>query len=250
MSSSTELMWGELSRANELNPAQRHRWRLIVEEAARVSDLSASPTIIDLGCGSGRLLSRIRAASPKARLLGFDVDSRALELARHAVPDAEFHQADLSGGDASAGALQQQADVVLCSEVIEHLENPERAVRLARALLKPGGAFIVTVPVGTITAIDRAIGHLRHYTLERMQSLLEGDGFRVRRSYLWGFPFHTLFRVAVGMVSGVPTGCTDENFSAPAAFAFRVLNGFFYLNAKSRRWGRQLVAIAVPDSGV
>jgi SAM-dependent methyltransferase len=247
LSASTELMWGELSLANKLNPAQRHRWRLIVEEVRRSVALTQSPLVVDLGCGSGTLLSRIRTVVPGARLIGFDVERKALELAHQAVPGGEFTLADLSAADFDAGELRGKADVVLCSEVLEHLEQPEHAVRRALTLLKPGGVFVVTVPVGTITAFDRAIGHLRHYTLGAAETLLTANGFRVDRSYLWGFPFHSLFRFAVGLTGAVPSQCTDQNFGLLPTLVFRVLDRLFYFNVKSRRWGRQLVAVSVPD---
>jgi SAM-dependent methyltransferase len=246
MTASTELMWRDFSRANALNPAQRHRWRLIIDEVQRSVARTEAPVVVDLGCGSGTLLGKIRKASAGARLVGLDIEPRALELARKAVPDAEFHEVDLSGGEITGG-LAGQADVVLCSEVLEHLDDPERAVRLAHSLLRPGGVFIVTVPAGTITPFDRAIGHVRHYDLSSISSLLGQGPFGLRRLYLWGFPFHSLFRFAVGLFRSTPAQWTDEHFGTSTVVIFRVLDWLFYLNAKSRRWGRQVVAVAVPN---
>jgi SAM-dependent methyltransferase len=239
-------MWRDFSRANALNPAQRHRWRLILREIARRNARHAAPTVVDLGCGSGTLLGRIGRAVPAARLVGLDIETRALELARRAVPRAEFHQVDLSGEEPDPGPLAGSADVAVCSEVLEHLDNPGRAVRLARSLLKPDGLFVVTVPAGPITAFDRAIGHVRHYDLAAVESLLTAGGFDVVRLYRWGYPFHTLFRIAVGMCPDVPAQFTDDRVGRGTEAAFRLLNVLFYLNAKSRRVGRQIVAAAVP----
>jgi SAM-dependent methyltransferase len=246
VTASTELLWRELSRANLLNPAQRHRWRLVIDEVSKSVDLQGSPVVVDLGCGSGTLLARVSQVSKTARLVGLDIEPRALDLARKAVPGAEFHELDLSGGVADLGALAGQADVVLCSEVLEHLDHPDRAVRLAQSLLRPGGVFIATVPSGAMTPFDRAIGHVRHYDLPAFSSLIGDGGFDVRRLYLWGFPFHTLFRILVGMFRTIPSQWTDEHFSATTAMVFRVLDWLFYLNGKSRRWGRQVVSVAVP----
>lgn len=249
MTASTELMWRELSRANMLNPAQRHRWRLIIAEVGKSVNLQAAPLVVDLGCGSGTLLSRIRETSKTARLLGLDIEPRALELARKAVPDADFRQLDLSGGIPNLDELQGKADVVLCSEVLEHLEHPENAVQLAQSLLKPGGVFIATVPSGTITPFDRAIGHLRHYDLPSFRALISGGGFDVRRLYLWGFPFHSLFRFAVGLFKSMPSQWTDDHFSPATAFVFRVLDVLFHFNGKSRRFGRQVISVSTTPTG-
>ena len=235
-----EHLWGGFSVANELNPAQRHRWRLVVNE---LTALPPAATVVDLGCGSGLLLSRIAAARPQGRFVGIDADPTALRYAAGRLPSAEWIQADL---DADGVAPVRDADAVVCSEVLEHLETPLHAVQLARRVLRPGGRFVVTVPAGPVTPFDRAIGHRKHFTLEMIDALLVAGGFRVVRSYYWGFPFHTLFRIGVGALPSAVDGFSDERVGAPQRAVFRILDSLFYLNAKSRRAGRQIVAVAEP----
>jgi SAM-dependent methyltransferase len=202
--------------------------------------------IVDLGCGSGTLLRLLAGHVPAARCAGLDVEPLALDLAKKALPAAEFHELDLADPEASVPeSLRGKADVVVCSEVLEHLENPRIAVALGRTLLRDGGRMVVTVPSGTVTAFDRAIGHVRHYDLDSFEKILERDDLAVERSYRWGFPFHSLFRVLVGFAGVAPSQCTDANFGLLATVAFRVLDWLFYLNARSRVLGRQLVAVAV-----
>jgi SAM-dependent methyltransferase len=249
MNSSTELMWSGFSRANALNPAQRHRWRLVVREVFRKGRLPAGAVVADLGCGSGTLLVELRRRAEKLRCIGLDVEPLALDLARKAVPDGEFHRVDLSAPVLSED-LQGAADVVVCSEVLEHLDNPGAAVDLARSLLRPGGIFVVTVPAGSITRFDLAIGHVRHYAPSSVAALIERPGLRIVKVYRWGFPFHSLFRAAIGMFRVVPSQYTDAHFGARAAIVFQLLDWLFFLNVKSRRVGRQLVAVAVRNPDV
>jgi len=235
-----ERLWSGFSVANELNPAQRHRWRLVVSE---LTTLPPAATVVDLGCGSGLLLSRIAAARPAGRLLGVDADPTALRYAAERLPSAQLVRADL---DAETAEPLAEADAVVCSEVIEHLERPLHAVRLARRLLRPGGRFVVTVPAGPVTAFDRAIGHRKHFTLPAIEELLVSGGFRIVRSYYWGFPFHTLFRIGVGALPSAAGGFSDDRLGGWQRAVFRLLDALFYLNAKSRRAGRQIVAVAEP----
>jgi SAM-dependent methyltransferase len=235
-----EELWGNFSLANELSPAQRHRWRLVVHE---LRDLPRNGVVVDLGCGSGALLSRIGLAFPGARLVGIDMEPRALALARRRLPSAELVQGDL---DADSGAvLVRGADAVVCSEVLEHLATPERALCLAREILRPGGRVVVTVPAGAMNDFDRAIGHRKHYRPDELTALMTGAGFGDIRASAWGFPFHTLFRIALAVAPGTTERFSDEKIGVFHLALFHLLNALFYLNMRSARFGRQLIATGV-----
>jgi SAM-dependent methyltransferase len=236
-------MWRGFGRAAALNPAQRHRWRLLAE-AARRSVQAANPVIVDLGCGSGQLLAAIARALPGSRRVGIDRSRDALALAQANDPQAQWLLADLESAAAVAGAPVGSSALVLCSEVLEHLDAPERTVALARGLLAPGGRFLVTVPAGAITPFDRAIGHRRHYSLGSLAELLGRGGFALEHGFHWGFPFHSLFRAAMSACPGAATLYRDDRLSAPARWAWEALYWLFFLNARHARLGRQLLAVA------
>jgi 2-polyprenyl-3-methyl-5-hydroxy-6-metoxy-1,4-benzoquinol methylase len=114
-------IWHEYSVANAKNPAQLHRWRLIVREVKGAA--SPGAVIVDLGCGSGALLKRLGVLDG-ATLIGVDMEPRALEIARTQVPEAHFYRADLDNvNNRELESLAGRADVVTCSEVLEHLLN-------------------------------------------------------------------------------------------------------------------------------
>jgi SAM-dependent methyltransferase len=240
-------MWMQFGRANALNPAQRHRFRLIVGELRRRVSRSA-PLVVDLGCGSGLLLSHLARALPAARRVGVDVAPRALELARLACPHSEFVKLDLEADPPAPlpAALEGRAAAVVASEVLEHLDRPECAVALARRLCAPDARLVVTVPAGPMTPFDLQIGHRRHFTPATLAELLAGGGFAVERVYRWGFPFHSLFRLAMAVAPGAAALYTDDRLPLPARLAWELLYGLFFLNRRHGRLGRQLVAVAAP----
>jgi SAM-dependent methyltransferase len=100
--------------------------------------------VLDAGCGSGDLLIEIQRANPQARLLGIELAQSRVATARQRLGP----QADIRCGSI-AGALpfeSQCADVVLVTEVLEHLKDPVAVLKNLRTLLKPAGVLVVTFP--------------------------------------------------------------------------------------------------------
>lgn len=84
-------------------------------------------------------------------------------------------------------------------DIIEHLDEPERALREAHRILEPGGFVFITVPASHAlwSAMDVAAGHRRRYSAGELRELLRSTGFIVRRvSYMFPclFPFIYLAR--------------------------------------------------------
>lgn len=110
----------------------------IVEGALAAARPEAGLTWVDIGCGRGDLLRRVRDRWQPAQLHGVDpIDWLDADLAE----DVQFHKIAAE----EAGGLPQ-ADRVLLVEVIEHLEAPWSALRRAARLLAPGGRIVVTTP--------------------------------------------------------------------------------------------------------
>jgi SAM-dependent methyltransferase len=75
--------------------------------------------------------------------------------------------------------LESCFDTVLCLNVLEYLDAPERVVAALRTTLKPGGNLIVLVPRGRALfgSLDRALGHKRRFSVADLKQLLESQGF-------------------------------------------------------------------------
>ena len=93
--------------------------------------------------------------------------------------------------------LGKKWDVILASDVIEHIEDDRLAVRWIFDHLKPGGIFFATVPAfqWLFSDHDKALGHFRRYTAKTFDNLLPGDVERLSGSYFnsYLFPMACLF---------------------------------------------------------
>lgn len=100
--------------------------------------------ILDIGCGNGNI--SIHLGSLGHNVLGIDISEKTIAKARsnNKFPNVKFEVVSAEELQASG----PQYDVIICSEVLEHLQKPEDLVRVIERLLKEDGRLIVTVPNG------------------------------------------------------------------------------------------------------
>lgn len=98
--------------------------------------------LLDVGCGSGYLAKLLKARFPGLVVHGVDISRVALERARDHTD--QVWQVDLDKTDLPVPS--EQYDTVTCIEVLEHLYDPDHAIREIARVLAPGGNTVVTVP--------------------------------------------------------------------------------------------------------
>jgi trans-aconitate methyltransferase len=236
--------WHDYAESAASNPAQAYRRRLVLRFLAS-SGNGVPARVLDIGSGPGDLAAEIRSAFPAAELLGLDVSAAAVEHAARKVPAATFLQRDLVSGAEPEPVHRGWATHAVCSEVLEHVEDPEALLANARSYLAPGCTLIVTVPGGPMSAFDRHIGHRQHFTAKSMRALLEQAGFVVERATRAGFPFFNLYRLIVllrgeRLVDDVALGAGPR----PARLVMKAFGVLFRLNLTSSPWGWQVLAAA------
>jgi SAM-dependent methyltransferase len=98
--------------------------------------------ILEIGCGTGVMLS-MPLASLGYNVTGVDTDEKSIELAKKTNPyrNAQFLCQN-------AGDLKVKFNVIILSEVLEHLKKPEALLEVSRELLIERGLLIITVPNG------------------------------------------------------------------------------------------------------
>jgi SAM-dependent methyltransferase len=148
---------------------------------------------LDAGCGDGRYLAALAAELPE-RVAGVDISERILETARHRTT-AELRQSNLESLPFEDGAF----DLVLCTQVIEHVLDARAAVRELARVLRADGVLVISTD-NERNAVTRVLNAPRNavvrllglrgrrgmvespatpYTRGSFARLLEGESLRV-----------------------------------------------------------------------
>lgn len=150
-----------------------------------VKKLEGVRSICDLGCGNGHISGRLAALGYD--VTGVDASASGIQIARRAFPGVNFVEAlidrDLKLGD---------FDLVISSDVIEHLYRPSDLLEAAQALLKPGGQILIGTPyhgyvknlimaaTGKMDAHFSALhdgGHIKFFSVRTLSELLRRHAF-------------------------------------------------------------------------
>ena len=243
--------WERYAESAANNPAQRMRHqiiaRLLSEEAG-----NGTMRLVDLGSGQGDLLQKLRPLLPKAEFVGVELSESGVAISRRKVADAKFFVANLFQPPGALADVDGWATHAVCSEVLEHVDEPVAFLVRARDYLAPGARLIVTVPGGPMSAFDRHIGHRQHFDRDTIRAILEKAGFSVERVCRAGFPFFNLYRLLV-IARGAKLARDVERRSAngTARFAGLIMKMFrllFHANLRDSLFGWQLIATARKSS--
>ncbi|ELS02166.1 methyltransferase family protein [Xenococcus sp. PCC 7305] len=167
------------------------------------SSIKQNITVLDIGCGNGSLTNEI--ASQGYQMTGIEESASGVKTAREYYSNCQFFQGSIYSEPPKE--LQQAFDIVISTEVIEHLYYPRELVRYARKCLKPNGRFILTTPYhGYFKNLVLAIlgkmdshhtvlwdgGHIKFFSVTTLSDLIESEGFSNlefhfagRLPYLW-----------------------------------------------------------------
>jgi SAM-dependent methyltransferase len=189
--------WDAYGEAAEGNPANIYRRQLILKLLGRPP---AGSTVLDIGSGQGEFAVHFARLYPDLDVRGVEYSAAGVAKAQASADaagvTARFRQVDLLQPTYRPTA-EPAATYALCSEVLEHVDDPTTLIRNARALLAPGARLVVTVPGGPRSAFDHHIGHFQHFTAAKLRTVLSDAGYDVRRIMRAGFPFFNLYKLAV-----------------------------------------------------
>jgi len=155
--------------------------------------------LLNAGCGTGEFNFYLRDRFEQSYGVDINADDIASAKVLTEDPNIQFDTGDITKLDFP----DEFFDAVICVDVLEHVDEPEQAVRELRRVLKPGGQLVVTVPnhrypffYDPINFILERLfrrhlpigiwgfGHTKLFTQESLVELLEDAGFSVLKSEL------------------------------------------------------------------
>jgi ubiquinone/menaquinone biosynthesis C-methylase UbiE len=95
--------------------------------------------IADIGCGTGRLLRKIKGRFPNSHLMGIDPAEGMINKARKMMPDATF----LVSGAESLPLPDESVDLVISTLSFHHWKYQAEGTREIHRVMRPGGTFLL-----------------------------------------------------------------------------------------------------------
>jgi 2-polyprenyl-3-methyl-5-hydroxy-6-metoxy-1,4-benzoquinol methylase len=151
--------------------------------------LSPDVRVLDAGCGNGHWAGLF--ASQGCEAVGIDASESGIAIARRTYPAARFEQMEI-GADLLERLGERPFDLVVSTEVVEHLYNPAVFAEGCFRALRPGGSLIVSTPyhgwlkdvaLASTGGLDRhheALrpgGHIKFFSRRTLSALLAQAGF-------------------------------------------------------------------------
>jgi SAM-dependent methyltransferase len=234
--------WKDLGDSAQANPAQEYRRKLLLSNLN--FDAANDARVLDIGSGLGDFLGVLDELYPRISKLGLEFSESGVEISGRRFPKLSFLQRDLIAGTDAPAEYRDFATHAVCSEVLEHVDDPVLLLKNARPYMADGCQLVVTVPGGPRSQFDVHIGHREHFSPARLHQVLTEAGFKVEYATGAGFPFFNLYRALVVLRGSRLIAEASEKpglLLRVTSALFRVL---FRLNISRSSLGWQTLAVA------
>jgi ubiquinone/menaquinone biosynthesis C-methylase UbiE len=144
-----------------------------------------SATVLEIGCGSGKMLASMKKHYPGLHLAGIDMSEEQIRLARDKTPDVEF----ICGDGERLPFKDDSFDFTVFCDYLEHVEHPIQAMAEIYRVLKPGGIFHGYIPAENegVYRLSKKVfgrhfkektgGHIQQFSLDKIDDMIVRAGF-------------------------------------------------------------------------
>jgi len=133
---------------------------------------------LEIGCGTGFVLTGLREAFPNLALSGSEVFSEGLGFASARLPGVELFQMD-----ARRIPFREEFDLIGAFDVLEHVKQDEEVLAQMHQATRKGGGILITVPHHRFlwSPVDEFARHVRRYETRELREKVKRAGFSVIR---------------------------------------------------------------------
>jgi SAM-dependent methyltransferase len=228
----------------EAETEETHWWfvgrrKLFADEIERAC-IFPDARVLDVGAGTGANLRMLRA-SRFTRVTGLDDSDEAIRLC--AAKGLGF----VRKGDIRAMPFADASfDLVLATDVIEHVDDDGQAVAEIARVLVPGGRALITVPAfQSLWGLqDRQALHKRRYRLRPLLELLRSRGMQVECSYYFNYILFTPIWIARRLIDLFGVTLDSEN-KLNTPLLNRALSLVFFLDVSTARMLRVPFGVSI-----
>lgn len=152
------------------------RNRLLVWALQRY--FSHAENMLEIGCGTGFVLSGLKEAFPHLKFSGSEVFSAGLSVAAKRLPGVELFQMD-----ARRIPFRDEFDVVGAFDVLEHIREDDTVLQQMYQACRKGGGIMLTVPQHPFlwSKSDDVARHVRRYRSSELKGKVRAAGFEILR---------------------------------------------------------------------
>ncbi|CAN5672550.1 hypothetical protein BH23PAT1_BH23PAT1_1240 [soil metagenome] len=175
------------------------RYLLRKHNILQIIDDLKPKTFADVGCGAGELAVTLAERGFKG--VGIDFSDDALKVAESIKESRDVPNDAVKFIKGSLSVLPKKSDVVICCEVIEHLEDDNSFLEE----IKPYGEyFIFSVPARMkwFDRFDEKVGHYRRYEKDELIEQLIEHGYQVKEFLSYGYPYINITRLIRKALAG------------------------------------------------
>lgn len=157
--------------------------------------IDRNDVFVDIGCGSGGY-SRF-AAGFASKVIGCDLDAERLALADAHIREAAQCPVQTIVTDGQKLQLDDaSADKIVCTEVLEHVDDPSQVMAELVRIGKPGATYLITVPDTLNERLQEMLAppeyfekpnHIRIFEREEFRALIESSGLEIQSHSFRGF---------------------------------------------------------------
>lgn len=157
--------------------------------------IQPSDTVVDVGCGLGGNLSFCARFAKYA--IGVDIDPKQVEATANRLKDAGLSNFKTLVSDGNPLPIESgTADKVVCTEVLEHVDDPAQTMRELVRIGKPGALYFLSVPGAASEEVLRPIApaacfekpnHIRVFDYDGFETLVSASGLQIEKHALFSF---------------------------------------------------------------